>query len=106
MTSTPETAPPSRRVPEGFPHQLDDSELERAITEFADELRETTQRHGVGLVNQGIVLGYGTLLDVGRAEQFRRQLRRSEKLARLALVVAIASSLVTTAFSVLTVFFR
>lgn len=95
--------PPSRRVPEGFPYALDDAALEEAVAMFADALRETTRTSGVGYRNEGIVRGYGTLLDVGRGEMFRRHLRRSELLSRWALGISIGAAVITTTLAVTSV---
>jgi hypothetical protein len=46
--------------------------------------------------NQGNVIGYGTLLDVALAENFRRNLERSQRLSRIALIVAVGAAVLTT----------
>jgi hypothetical protein len=83
-------------VPEGFPYKLEDEALDEWAEKFATRLREVTEK-GVGYNNEGVVLGYGTMLDLTRSEQFRRHLRRSERIARVALVVAIIAALASIA---------
>jgi hypothetical protein len=56
-------------VPDGFPHDLDDETLEQWAATFAARLRAVTEK-GVGYKNEGVVLGYGTMLDVARGECF------------------------------------
>lgn len=97
MSSEPsERKHPVFPVPEGFPHELDDQSLDEWAGKFAERLRAVTEK-GVGFKNEGVVLGYGTLLDVTRSEQFRRYLRRSERVARVALIVAIIAAVASVA---------
>jgi hypothetical protein len=61
--------------------------------------RAVTEK-GVGYRNEGVILGYGTMLDIARSEQFRRYLSRSERTARVALVVAVIATLASVASGV------
>ena len=61
----PELPPPHKPqpdlIPAGFPHELDDDELEAAAALYVGELRKFVAKAGVGSTHEGTVLGYGTL---------------------------------------------
>jgi hypothetical protein len=96
----PPDQPQPDLIPQGFPHQLSDDELEQAAERFASGFRQWIVKNGLGSTHEGIVLGYGALLDVARNETFRRHLRRSETLSRVALLVAIVSAIITIVLAV------
>ena len=91
-------------VPVGFPHKLSDAELEYTSSEIAAAMLDASGLRGAtsgsGEASERAYLEiYATLHDAGRAEQHRRSFRRSERLARLALCIAILSAIVATGVS-------
>jgi voltage-gated potassium channel Kch len=94
------TEPP---VPEGYPHELDDSTLKQVTGTLAARLREAIPPETIGYSHEGVLLGYEALLEVGRGEQVRRQLLQSERLSRRALRVAIGAALVTSLLAIASV---
>ena len=75
-------------IPHGFPYSLSDDELERAITDAIDGT-------GTGLWPQSSVFPAEPyhLIELGLVEQARRELHSASKIAKLALAVAVLSSL-------------